>query len=230
MYEWTAANSALPRARLQPGARPLKDKKVREALARALNRQDMIQVAENGLGQPQYSLHQPRQHQVVQPERREVRLRPGQGEAAPPGGRLQARRQPLLGPNGQPVKLQVLYPVSSAPRAKIAAYMQQQYKQLGIDLEVKGLDANAYFEETKKKNFDLSLGTWGGGSIDPDLGSKAQLHQRRARRTHRLQQQERRRPVQAGRRRAGRREAQADLRPTSRSWSTTSCRRSTCTR
>ena len=31
------------------------------------------------------------------------------------------------------------------PRAKIATYMQQQYKQLGIEIEVKGLDANAYF-------------------------------------------------------------------------------------
>lgn len=53
--------------------------------------------------------------------------------------------------------------------------MQQQYKQLGIEIEVKGLDANAYFEEAKKKNFDISLGSWGGGSIDPDLSSKGQL-------------------------------------------------------
>ena len=73
------------------------------------------------------------------------------------------------------MRLQVLYPVSSAPRGKIAAYMQQQYKQLGIEVEVKGLDANAYFEEAKKKNFDISLGSWGGGSIDPDLGPKGQL-------------------------------------------------------
>ena len=50
--------------------------------------------------------------------------------------------------------------------------MQHQYKALGIELEVKGLDPNAFFEETKKKNFELALGTWGGGSIDPDLGSK----------------------------------------------------------
>ena len=27
----------------------------------------------------------------------------------------------------------------------------------------------------RKKNFDLSLGSYGGGSIDPDLGSKGQI-------------------------------------------------------
>jgi peptide/nickel transport system substrate-binding protein len=53
--------------------------------------------------------------------------------------------------------------------------MQQQYKQLGIEVEVKGLDANAYFEEAKKKNFDISPGSYGGGSIDPDLGPREQL-------------------------------------------------------
>jgi peptide/nickel transport system substrate-binding protein len=80
-----------------------------------------------------------------------------------------------MSPQGQPVRVQVLYPVSSNPRAKIATYMQQQYKQLGIDIEVKGLDANAFFDQTKKKDFDLAIGTWGGGSIDPDLGSKSQI-------------------------------------------------------
>src|SRR5581483_11940581 len=40
---------------------------------------------------------------------------------------------------------------------------------------VKGLDFNAYTEEVKRKSFDLSLGTYGGGSTDPDLGPRAQL-------------------------------------------------------
>jgi peptide/nickel transport system substrate-binding protein len=67
-----------------------------------------------------------------------------------------------------------LFPVSSNPRQKIATYMQQQYRQLGIELEVRGLDPNAYFEEVQKTNYDISLGSWGGGSIDPDLSSKEQ--------------------------------------------------------
>ena len=140
----------------------------------------MIQVAENGLGQPQYSFINPANTKWYNPnvEKYDFDMEKAKQLLQEAGYKLQGST--LMWPNGQPVKLQVLYPVSSAPRAKIATYMQQQYKQLGIDLEVKGLDANAYFEEAKKKNFDLSLGTWGGGSIDPDLASKGSFDQRRA--------------------------------------------------
>jgi len=160
MYEWTAANSAYRLLDFNLARDVLKDKKVREALSRALNRQDMIQVAELGLGQPQFSFINPANTKWNNSNVEKYEFN------------LAKAKQLLSEAASKPTKLQVLYPVSSAPRGKIAAYMQQQYKQLGIDLEVKGLDANAFFEETKKKNFDLALGTWGGGSIDPDLGSK----------------------------------------------------------
>jgi peptide/nickel transport system substrate-binding protein len=70
----------------------------------------------------------------------------------------------------------VLYPTSSTPRSKIAAYLQQQYKQLGIQVEVKGLDFNAFTDTVQnRRDFDISLAAYGGGSLDPDLGPKAQL-------------------------------------------------------
>jgi len=160
MYEWTSANSAFRLLDFNLARDPFKDKRVREALARALSRQDMIQVAELGLGQPQFSFINPANTKWNNPnvEKYDFDL---------------AKAKQLLQDAGyKGGKMQVLFPNSSAPRAKIATYMQQQYKQLGIDLEVKGLDANAFFEQTKKKDFDLAIGTWGGGSIDPDLGSK----------------------------------------------------------
>jgi peptide/nickel transport system substrate-binding protein len=160
MYEWTAANSAFRLLDFNLARDPFKDKKVREALCRALNRQDMIQVAELGLGQPQFSFVNPANTKWYNPDVEKYDFD-------------MAKAKQLLQEAGyQGGKMQVLYPTSSAPRGKIAAYMQQQLKQLGIDLEVKGLDANAFFVETKQKNFDLAMGTWGGGSIDPDLGSK----------------------------------------------------------
>src|SRR5262249_14808870 len=80
----------------------------------------------------------------------------------------------LVGSDGQPIKLTVYYPTSSAPRAKIATYMQQQYKELGIALDVRGLDFNAYTDQVQKnKDFDIALGGWGGGSIDPDESAKS---------------------------------------------------------
>jgi peptide/nickel transport system substrate-binding protein len=88
---------------------------------------------------------------------------------SPQGGRL-------MGKDDQTIRLQVLFPSSSGARAKIAAYLQQQYRDLGIEVEVKGLDFNAYTDLVQNRHeFDLSIGTYGGGSLDPDLGPKAQL-------------------------------------------------------
>jgi peptide/nickel transport system substrate-binding protein len=175
MYEWNPANGLYRVVEFNVKREPLGDKKVREALSRALSREDLIQVAENGLGQPQFTFINPSNTKWYNPnvEKYDFDLNKAKQLRQEAGFKLEDGQ--LKGPNGQPVKIQVLYPVSSAPRAKIATYMQQQYKQLGIDVEVKGLDANAYFEEAKKKNFDISLGSWGGGSIDPDLGPKGQL-------------------------------------------------------
>ncbi|MCC7370425.1 MAG: ABC transporter substrate-binding protein [Chloroflexi bacterium] len=175
MYEWSPANGLYRVLEFNLKHELLKDKKVREALARTISREDLIQVAENGLGQPQYSFLNPANTKWYNPnvEKYEFDLSKSKSLLQEAGFKLNGSA--LAGPNGQPVRLGVLYPVSSTPRGKIAAYLQQQWKQLGIEVEVKGLDANAYFEEAKKKNFDVSLGSWGGGSIDPDLSSKGQI-------------------------------------------------------
>lgn len=175
MFEWSPANGLYRVLEFNLKNDLLKDKKFREALARAVSREDLIQVAENGLGQPQYSFLNPANTKWYNPnvEKYEFDLNKSKALLQEAGFKLSGST--LSGPSGQPVRLGVLYPVSSAPRGKIAAYLQQQWKQLGIEVEVKGLDANAYFEEAKKKNFDVSLGSWGGGSIDPDLSSKGQI-------------------------------------------------------
>ena len=175
MFEWTAANSTYRVLEFNLQRDFLKDKRVREALSRAINRQDVIPVAENNLGQPQYTFLAPTNTRWYNPnvEKYEFDLNAARQILQEAGYRLEGGR--LLDSGDQQVRLQVLFPVSRNPRGKIATYLQQQYKQLGIDVEVKGLDFNAYTEEVKRKNFDLSLGTYGGGSIDPDLGPKAQL-------------------------------------------------------
>lgn len=175
MFEWSPANGLYRVIEFNLKREPFGDKRVREALSRALSREDMIQVAENGLGQPQYSFLNPANTKWYNPNVEKYEFDIAKSKALLQEAGFKLSGTTLSGPNGQPVRIGVLYPVSSAPRGKIAAYMQQQYKQLGIEVEVKGLDANAYFEEAKKKNFDISLGSWGGGSIDPDLSSKGQI-------------------------------------------------------
>ncbi|MCA1644533.1 MAG: ABC transporter substrate-binding protein [Chloroflexi bacterium] len=174
--EWTAANAGYRAVEFNLTRPFLGDKRVRQALAYALNRADLMDVAEQGLAVPQYSFVQPTNTHWVNGavDRYELDLARAQQLLVDAG--YQVRNGQLVGKDGQTVKLQVLYPSSSAPRGKIAAYLQQQYKQLGIVVEVKSLDFNAYTEQVQNRHdFDISLAAYGGGSLDPDLGPRAQL-------------------------------------------------------
>jgi peptide/nickel transport system substrate-binding protein len=176
--EWLAANAGYRTLEFNMTRPFLADRRVREALSVAVNRADLVDLAEQGLAIPQFSFVQPTNQKWVNTlvekyDFNMTRARQLLGEAgyAVQGGRL-------MGKDNQPIKLQVLFPSSSVARAKIAAYLQQQYKDLGIEVEVKGLDFNAYTDLVQNRHeFDLSIGTYGGGSLDPDLGPKAQLIQ-----------------------------------------------------
>ncbi len=174
--EWTAANASYRTLEFNLTRPFLSDKRVREALAEAVNRADLVDLAEQGLGLPQYSFIAPTNQKWVNNavEKYEFNLDHSKELLNQAGYQLSSGQ--LMGKDGQAVKLQVLFPTSSAPRGKIAAYLQQQYKELGIDVEVKGLDFNAYTDLVQNRHeFDISLATYGGGSLDPDLGPKAQL-------------------------------------------------------
>ena len=176
--EWTAANAGYRTIEFNLARPLLSDKRVREALASAVNRADLIDVAEQGLAVPQYSFIPPTNQKWVNNtlEKYEFNMDHARQLLAEAG--YSVRGGSLIGKDGQPVRLQVLYPTSSAPRGKIATYLQQQYKDLGIEVEVKGLDFNAYTDQVQNRHdFDISLATYGGGSLDPDLGPKAQLIQ-----------------------------------------------------
>ncbi|HEY2593944.1 MAG TPA: ABC transporter substrate-binding protein [Chloroflexota bacterium] len=176
MLEWTAANASYRALEFNTTRPFLSDQRVREALSRAVSRDDVIDVAEGGLATPQYSFIQPTNTKWSNPNVEHYDLDMDRAKQLLQDAGYPLQNGQLIGKDGQPVKLQVLYPTSSAPRAKIATYLQQQYKQLGIDIEVKGLDFNAYTDQvSNQKDFDISLATYGGGLLDPDLGPRAQL-------------------------------------------------------
>jgi len=175
VYEWDAANATYRDVEFNLMRPFLRDHRVREALARALSRDDIRDVAEQGLASPAYSFIAQANTKWLNPnvERFDYNLDEARSLLQQAGYTSQNGK--LVGSDGQPVKLTVYYPTSSAPRAKIATYMQQQYRELGISLDVRGLDFNAYTDQVqKKKDFDLALGSWGGGAIDPDENAKAQ--------------------------------------------------------
>jgi len=176
--EWSAANAPYRTLEFNLTRPFLADKRVREALATAVNRADLLDLAEQGLAVPQYSFIPPTNQKWVNSAVEKYDFNLDRSKQLLTDAGYKVSNGQLMGKDGQPVKLQVLYPTSSSPRAKIAAYLQQQYKELGIEIEVKGLDFNAYTDLVQnRREFDISLATYGGGSLDPDLGPKAQLIQ-----------------------------------------------------
>jgi peptide/nickel transport system substrate-binding protein len=176
VLEWTAANAAYRTVEFNLSRPFLSDKRVRQALANAISRADLLDVAEQGLAVPQYSFVQPTNTRWVDTSVERYELDVGKARGLLKDAGYMLKNGQLVGKDGAAVKLQVLYPSSSTPRGKIAAYLQQQYKQLGIEVEVKSLDFNAYTDQVQNRHdFDISLAAYGGGSLDPDLGPRAQL-------------------------------------------------------
>jgi peptide/nickel transport system substrate-binding protein len=176
VLSWTAANAGYRLLQFNLQRPVLQDKALREALSRSINRDDVIELAEEGLATPQYSFLNPNNTKWANPnvERYDFDMNRARQVLQQAGYTRQGDR--LLGKDGQPIRLTLLYPTTSQPRAKMAVYMQQQYRDLGIELEVRGLDFNAYTDQVSlRRDFDLSLGSYGGGSLDPDLSSKGQF-------------------------------------------------------
>ena len=174
--EWTAANAAYRSLEFNLTRSFLSDRRVRQALAYAVDRSELLSGAEQGLGVPQYSFVQPTNTRWVNTavDKYDVALDKARQLLHDAGYQLTNGR--LIGRDGQPVKVQVVYPTSSAPRARIAAYLQRHYAQLGVGVDIKGLDFNAYTDQVlSRHDFDIALATYGGGSIDPELGARAQL-------------------------------------------------------
>ena len=74
------------------------------------------------------------------------------------------------------MKFEVLYPSSSNPRKNIGAYLQQQLKLLGIDVEVRGLDFNAYTERSHARRTSISrCQRMAAAVLIPTWGARARL-------------------------------------------------------
>jgi peptide/nickel transport system substrate-binding protein len=176
VYDWSAVNGTYRYVEYNTRRAPLNDKAMRIAINYAIDRTNLIKLAENGLGTPQFSFVNP-QSPYYNKEVNEYKysIDTAKKTLADAGYKLDGSGN-LLGKDGKPITLTIAFPTSSNPRKLTATYLQQQLKQLGITINVDGKEFNAYLDQVvKKKDFDISLSASGGGFPDPDSFKSAAI-------------------------------------------------------
>jgi len=166
VLDWTPAAGGYRVMDFNLNRPPFSDKRVREALSRAVNRADLVQF-DDDLAVPQYGLFtEASKWRFDGVERYDFDLNRSRQLLQDAGFRLEAGV--LRDASGQPVRMEIIYPTTSIPRQKIATYLQQQWKELGIEVAVTGLEFNTFTNrEQRQKDFDVAMGTF-GSTLDPD--------------------------------------------------------------
>jgi peptide/nickel transport system substrate-binding protein len=172
VYKWTGASGTYRCMQFNLARPNMSEKKFREALARSMKREDFIQF-ENNLAVPQYGFYtQGNKWRFDGAERYDYDLNKAKQLLTDAGYKLDGAV--LKDKDGKAVKIEVLYPTTSQPRAKMSAYAQQQWKQLGIETVVTGLEFNAFVDKyQRQKDFDVVMSAF-GATLDPD-GAKSQF-------------------------------------------------------
>jgi peptide/nickel transport system substrate-binding protein len=153
---------------IYPGNTPfLADKKVRQAITTAINRQEMVDKIVLGYGTPlhsflhganwAYSDNVPKfSYDAAKAKQmlKEAGFTPGSGG--------------ILQKDGKPFKINLYYNAGNKVREQIAIISQQYLKDVGIQAEVIAEEWNAYLERVRntKKDLDLFVLGWTGG-FDP---------------------------------------------------------------
>jgi oligopeptide transport system substrate-binding protein len=132
---------------------------VRRALAKAIDRTALIRDIAGGIGQSATSILPPGMPGFVDGLGQELSFDPGAARA-------------LLAqagfPNGQGLPtLSFSFPNGVANQRR-ADYLQARWRQnLGIDIQLNSMDAAAYQQALKDKNYDLAFGGWAADYPDP---------------------------------------------------------------
>ncbi len=136
---------------------PLGDKRIRQAIAWALDRTEIVKLV-------YFNTH------VVTAEPTPEPSPWGTGVNAHKGGPDLAKAKQLLADAGVSGGLTLTYLVKSQVPVlvKTGEILREQLKKVGITLEVRPLESGQYFEELVGKKFDVAAAWW-SVTVDPDL-------------------------------------------------------------
>jgi peptide/nickel transport system substrate-binding protein len=165
--EWYPANGTWGYVGYNLRHPALKDVNVRKAIAYACDRNGMIQAALFGLAKPQYANY-PQESWVYNPNVEHYDFSPDKAKQFFAQAGYTPNAQKKLAKDGQALNFKLIYPTSSKPREQIATILQQQLNDLGVGVDVQGLEFQAYISaiQTEPGDWDLQLGAW-SSTIEP---------------------------------------------------------------
>jgi peptide/nickel transport system substrate-binding protein len=138
----------------------LKDVRVRQALAYAINREPLIQYLWRGQARPAFSVLPP-QHWAFNPDVPHYDHDPQKAREILDSAGYRAK-------NG--VRFHITMKTSTEESTRLlAAVLQQQLREVGIALDIRSYEFATFFADVQKGAFQLYSLRWIGGNQDPDI-------------------------------------------------------------
>lgn len=166
-YDWYSAQASWTYMGFNFRRPALQDINVRRAIAHATDQQGIIESFAYGLGKPIYSNYPPASF-VYNENVTKYEFDPSKSAELfkQAGYTMQGGK---LTKGGQPLTLKILYNTGNQVREGVATLMQQQLGELGANVEVQGIEFQAYLDLIKKEPYDYDLYVLGWrASVDPD--------------------------------------------------------------
>ena len=168
IYEWSPAAATWNFLGFNMRKPHFQDVRVRRALAHAIDRQPIIERIQYGLAQPTYSAFTPAcwcyNPDVAKYDYSPERARELLAEAGwLPGA------DGVVVKDGQRLRLRMLFgPNTNKVRERIATVAHEEFRKIGVDVEIQGLEWAAFLQAIKSPPFDWDMTVLGwSGTVDP---------------------------------------------------------------
>lgn len=144
------------------------DKRVRQALTHAINKDAIIQGVLFGLGKPATGPYIP-ESWAFNPNVKDLEYNPEKAKALLAEAGWSPDKDGLLKKEGAPFAFTLLTNQGNAERAKAAEIIQQGLREIGIQVEIRVLEWQTLLHQfIDKKQFEAVIMGWGVG-LDPDI-------------------------------------------------------------
>jgi peptide/nickel transport system substrate-binding protein len=144
------------------------DKRVRQAFAHAINKQELIDGVRMGLGRDATGPYKPGTWVYNANVRRYPHDLAKARQLLAEAGWTDRNANGLLTKNGQPFTFTLITNQGNEERKKIAEIVQASLRELGVGVEIRILEWASFLKEyVKKRRFDALILGWGIG-LDPD--------------------------------------------------------------